>query len=115
MQEALRRKKVSSAVVLKSEFFKKIDLLKKADIIITAVGKPNLVRESMVKKGVIIIDGGITKKGKKTLGDVDFNSIAKKAEYLSPVPGGVGPVTVACLLENVYKLFLSQKKSNFKM
>jgi methylenetetrahydrofolate dehydrogenase (NADP+)/methenyltetrahydrofolate cyclohydrolase len=49
---------------------------------------------------VVIVDGGITKKGKKVLGDVDFESVRNKADFLTPVPGGVGPVTIACLLRN---------------
>ncbi len=84
--------------------------LPNADIIITAVGKPKLIKSPMVKKDAIIIDGGIKKIGKKTSGDVDFNSVVKTAGYLSPVPGGVGPVTVACLLENVYRLSLAQSR-----
>lgn len=76
--------------------------IKNSDIIISAVGKSRFIKGEMVKKGVIIIDGGITKKGKKVLGDVDYRSVKNIAGYLSPVPGGVGPVTVACLLENVY-------------
>jgi methylenetetrahydrofolate dehydrogenase (NADP+) / methenyltetrahydrofolate cyclohydrolase len=111
MQEALSRKKIISQIILKSDFNRKINLLKNADIVITAVGQPKLIKGTMIKRGVIIIDGGITKKGKKVFGDVDFNSVAKLAGYLSPVPGGVGPVTVACLLENVYKLtFINSKK-----
>ncbi len=81
--------------------------IKNADIIITAVGKPKIIKGGMIKRGVVIIDGGITKRGKKVLGDADFNSVARYAGYLSPVPGGVGPVTVACLLENVYRLALA--------
>lgn len=83
--------------------------MKSADIIISAVGKPGIIRGEMLKKGAIVIDGGIAKKGKCVLGDVDFESVKKVAGYLSPVPGGVGPVTVACLLENVYLLTKKQK------
>lgn len=104
MKAALKRKKINSQVLSKSDFDRKTNWLKKADIIITATGKPKLIKGSMIKRGAIIIDGGITRRGKKTLGDADFNSVAKLAGYLSPVPGGVGPVTVSCLLENVYRL-----------
>ncbi len=69
--------------------------LKKADIIISGVGKQNLITGEMVKKGVVVIDAG---------GDVDFKSVSKKASYITPIPGGVGPLTVACLLENLVKL-----------
>ncbi|MBU4299148.1 bifunctional 5,10-methylenetetrahydrofolate dehydrogenase/5,10-methenyltetrahydrofolate cyclohydrolase [Patescibacteria group bacterium] len=77
---------------------------KKADILISGVGKPNLIKGNMVKKGVVVIDAGTTKLKGKLLGDVDFKSVAKKASYIAPVPGGVGPMTVACLLENLVKL-----------
>ena len=76
----------------------------KADIIISGVGKPGLIRGEMIKKGAIIIDVGSAKKGGKIVGDVDFSSCLKKAGAISPVPGGVGPLTVACLLENLLKL-----------
>ncbi|MCX6763423.1 MAG: bifunctional 5,10-methylenetetrahydrofolate dehydrogenase/5,10-methenyltetrahydrofolate cyclohydrolase [Candidatus Moranbacteria bacterium] len=77
-------------------------LISQADILISAVGKPGIIKGEMIKSGVIIIDGGITKVGKKVLGDADFNSTKNKASYITPVPGGVGPVTIACLLRNIY-------------
>jgi len=75
--------------------FSNIDKIKNADIVISGVGKPNLIKGEMVKKGVIIIDVGA---------DVDFKSVSKKASYITPTPSGVGPVTVACLLENLVEL-----------
>ena len=62
----------------------------------------------MVKKGVIVIDAGTSIKKGKLVGDVDFKSVSKKANYITPVPGGVGPLTVACLLENL--AVLNKKK-----
>jgi len=79
--------------------FSNIDKIKKADIIISGVGKPKLIKGEMVKRGVIVIDAG---------GDVDFESVSKKAKYITPVPGGVGPLTIACLLENLVKLAQSK-------
>jgi methylenetetrahydrofolate dehydrogenase (NADP+) / methenyltetrahydrofolate cyclohydrolase len=74
---------------------------KRADILCVAVGKPDLIKANMVKDGVIIVDIGINKlKTGKLCGDVSFGSVSKKAEYITPVPGGVGPMTVACLMEN---------------
>ncbi len=73
--------------------------VKKADILITAVGKPGLIKN--VKEGAVVIDAGISKKGKKVFGDVDIEKVEDKASYITPVPGGVGPVTVAMLMENV--------------
>jgi methylenetetrahydrofolate dehydrogenase (NADP+)/methenyltetrahydrofolate cyclohydrolase len=73
---------------------------RKADILICAVGKPGLITSDMVKEGAYVIDVGTTRVGDKTLGDVDFQSVIKKA-HCSPVPGGVGPMTVAVLISNV--------------
>lgn len=77
---------------------------KNADIIIVAIGKEKFVTEDMVKKGVIVIDVG-TNRGEdgKLTGDVDFESVSKKASYITPVPGGVGPMTIAMLMNNVIK------------
>lgn len=77
--------------------------IKEADIIITVCGRPNLIKGDMIKKGAILIDGGITVlKSKKIVGDVDRKSVEEKAVFLTPVPGGTGPLTVAYLLKNVY-------------
>jgi len=81
-----------------------LSFTKKADILISGVGKPNLIKSKMVKKGVVIIDAGSAMKKGKLVGDVDFKSIGQKASYITPVPGGVGPMTVACLLENLIRL-----------
>jgi len=73
---------------------------KKADILVSAVGMPGLVTKDMVKKGAVVIDVGITRKDGKLYGDVDFNGVKEVAGYITPVPGGVGPMTIAMLLEN---------------
>ena len=80
---------------------------KHADIIITALGKPEFLKADMVKEGVTIIDVGITRvpdasrpRGYKITGDVDFENVSKKASFITPVPGGVGPMTIAMLLKN---------------
>ena len=79
-----------------------------ADVIIVAVGKPNILDGSMIKDGAIVIDVGINRvenkknlKGFSIVGDVEFNSISKKASSITPVPGGVGPMTIAMLMKNV--------------
>jgi methylenetetrahydrofolate dehydrogenase (NADP+)/methenyltetrahydrofolate cyclohydrolase len=89
---------------------------KKADIIVSALGVPDFIKSSMVKDGVIIIDVGITRvkddlhpKGYVIKGDVDFNSVKEKTSYITPVPGGVGPMTIAMLLKNT--LFSRRLKS----
>jgi methylenetetrahydrofolate dehydrogenase (NADP+) / methenyltetrahydrofolate cyclohydrolase len=81
-----------------------------ADIIIAALGKPKFVTADMVKEGAVIVDVGITrvpdaskKSGYRILGDVDFENVAPKTSYISPVPGGVGPMTIAALLKNTFK------------
>lgn len=77
---------------------------KRADIICVAVGKPNLIMADMVKDGAVVIDVGVNKtKEGKLVGDVDFENVSKKASYITPVPGGAGPMTVACLMENTVK------------
>lgn len=80
------------------------EFTKKADIIICGAGKAGMIRGSMIKKGAVIIDAGSNYKNGKIFGDVDFKTVSKKAGYITPVPGGVGPMTVAMLLENLVKL-----------
>ena len=77
----------------------------KADILISGVGKPNLIKENMVKKGVIAIDVGSSFQKGRIVGDFD-KSVFKKASIITPVPGGVGPITTACLIENLVKFNL---------
>ncbi len=89
---------------------------KQADILIAAIGKPKVIAADMVKDGAVVIDVGInsvednnTEKGYKLVGDVDFDNVAPKCAYITPVPGGVGPMTIAMLLQNT---LLSFKKAN---
>ena len=77
----------------------------KADILVAAVGVPNLVKKDWVKDGAIIIDVGINKVGEKIVGDVNFDELKDKAKAITPVPGGVGPMTIACLLKNTLECF----------
>ena len=77
----------------------------KADILVAAVGVPNLVRKDWVKDNVIIIDVGINKVGEKIVGDVNFDELKNKSKAITPVPGGVGPMTIACLLKNTLECF----------
>ncbi len=78
-------------------------LLKTADIVVAAVGKPRMVKGEWLKKGAIVIDVGINRVAGKLVGDVDFESCQGVASAITPVPGGVGPMTIACLLENTLK------------
>ena len=80
----------------------------KADIIVAAVGVANLIKEDWVKKNSIIIDVGINKVGSKIVGDVNFDKVKDKVKAITPVPGGVGPMTIACLLKNTVECFKKQ-------
>jgi methylenetetrahydrofolate dehydrogenase (NADP+) / methenyltetrahydrofolate cyclohydrolase len=86
---------------------------KQADILIAAMGSPKFVKANMVKDGVVVIDVGINRvddnsasKGYRLVGDVDFDEVSKKASFITPVPGGVGPMTIAMLLKNTYEGFM---------
>lgn len=82
-----------------------------ADVLISAIGKPCFVTENMVKDGAVVIDVGINRLDTgKIVGDVDFENVSKKASYITPVPGGVGPMTIAMLLNNVVKAAKQQAK-----
>ena len=86
------------------------DEVRSADIIIVATGKPKLIKKDFVKKGQIIIDVGITKVGDKLLGDVDFDNVSKVVKAITPVPGGVGPMTVVSLFENLLLAYNIQNR-----
>lgn len=93
-------------------------LCPQADILIVAVGKPGLITADMVKEGAVVIDIGITrvpatdtKSGYRLKGDVDFEEVAKKASFITPVPGGVGPMTIAMLLKNTLGAYHSRNKN----
>ncbi len=97
----------NSTVTLAHSRTKNIEeLTKHADIIISALGVPNFVKADMIKQGVVIVDVGITRvadnsqKGYQIVGDVDYQNVSKKSSYITPVPGGVGPMTIAMLLKN---------------
>ena len=81
-----------------------------ADIICSAVGKPRLVSADMVKTGAVVIDIGTSKENEKLVGDVDFAEVGKKASLITPVPGGVGPMTIAMLIENTLVCYEERRK-----
>lgn len=74
-----------------------------ADILVCAVGKKHLITADMVKQGAVVLDAGINRESGKIYGDCDFENVSKKASYITPVPGGVGPMTITSLLMNVYE------------
>ena len=96
----------------KTDDLKKLTLT--ADILITAVGQPNLITSDMVKQGAVVIDVGITRvsdpndpRGYRVTGDVDYQAVAPLCSYITPVPGGVGPMTIAMLLVNTLQAYHS--------
>ena len=84
-----------------------VDICQKADILISAVGKPNFITANHIKNDAVVIDIGINKdtETSKLIGDVDFKSVSDKCSFITPVPGGVGPMTIAMLLSNVFKIW----------
>ena len=80
-------------------------ITRSADILIAAIGKPNFVSLDMVKNNAVVIDVGINRLDGKLVGDVDFTSVSKQASLITPVPGGVGPMTIAMLMENTLQAF----------
>jgi len=89
--------------VCHSQTLNTAELSKQADILISAVGKPGLIQADMVKAGAVVIDIGITATSEGFKGDVDFEKVRKKTSFITPVPGGVGPMTVVSLMKNVLK------------
>ena len=86
------------------------DLCLAADVIVSSVGRPKLVTADMVKEGAIVIDVGINRVHGTIVGDVDYLNVCDKCARITPVPGGVGPMTIACLLENVLECYNLQKE-----
>ncbi|HCJ11716.1 MAG: bifunctional 5,10-methylene-tetrahydrofolate dehydrogenase/5,10-methylene-tetrahydrofolate cyclohydrolase [Verrucomicrobia bacterium GWF2_51_19] len=92
------------------------EITRTADILVSAIGKPCFITADAVKEGVVVIDVGINRladatqaSGYRLVGDVDFDNVAPKAFKITPVPGGVGPMTIACLMRNLMKIFLAKK------
>ena len=88
------------------------DICIKKDIIISCCGVPHIIKEDYVKNQAIVIDVGINKIDGKIIGDVDHEKIKNKCSYISPVPGGVGPMTIAMIFSNTYDAYILQHKSN---
>jgi len=80
-----------------------------ADLIVSALGKPHFIKKEMIKEKAVLIDIGITKVGEKVLGDIDYEDVKNKASYITPVPGGIGPMTIAFLFKNVLEIFKAKK------
>lgn len=94
-------KKGAKVTICNKETPNQEEIIKHADVLVSATGVAHLVKGYMVKEGVVVIDVGAKKINDKIVGDIDFESVALKASKITPVPGGVGPMTVICLMENV--------------
>ncbi len=86
------------------------EITKNADILISATGHASLITKDMIKKNAVIVDVGISRINGKLVGDVDFDKVKEKASFITPVPGGVGPMTIGSLAENIYEAYLLQKR-----
>ncbi len=86
------------------------DITSQADILVVAIGKKEFVKKDMVKKGAIVIDVGMNRENGKLYGDVAFDEVSQKASYITPVPGGVGPMTITMLMNNTIKAAMSGKR-----
>ncbi len=103
--------KNATVTICHSKTIKLERVTKKADILVVAIGQPKFIKSNMVKEGAIVIDVGINRgKDGKICGDVDFEEVSKVASYITPVPGGVGPMTIAMLMNNIVKAAKDQSK-----
>ena len=103
--------KNATVTICHSKTQKLSDITRRADILVAALGSPEFVKEDMVKEGAVIIDVGINRVDKKLVGDVDFDKASQKASLITPVPGGVGPMTIALLMKNGLTAFKNQIKA----
>lgn len=84
-------------------------LIREAEILVAAIGRPKMIQGNWIRPGAVVVDVGINRQGKKVVGDVDFQEASKKAAWITPVPGGVGLMTVSMLLENTWQAFFSHE------
>ena len=83
---------------------------KRADIVVVAIGRAKMITTEYIKPGAVVVDVGMNRDSLGLCGDVDFENVSNIASYITPVPGGVGPLTIAGLLENTVKTYILQKK-----
>jgi len=95
----------AAAVAIKADDKNLAEQTKRADVLITAVGKPKFIKQNMIKQDAVVIDVGITKLNGKVVGDVDFADVKDRAGYITPVPGGVGPMTIALAFKNTLEVY----------
>lgn len=85
------------------------EITRSADILVSAIGKPAFINSDYIKYGAVVVDVGINRTNSKLIGDVDYSDCFNKASYITPVPGGIGPVTIAMLMENTFELYKMQR------
>jgi methylenetetrahydrofolate dehydrogenase (NADP+)/methenyltetrahydrofolate cyclohydrolase len=107
--EILKKQKAELLMIQKQSINKNIDKLKSADVIISVIGYPWWIKKSYIKQGAVIIDIGISKKKDKVYGDANYKELLDKVDYITPVPGGIGPITIAMLFKNTLKAFKLKK------
>ena len=100
------------AIDISSKNTEKEEITKKADILAVAIGKPKFITADMVKKDAVVVDIGINRVEGKVAGDVNFEEVEEVASYITPVPKGVGPMTIATLLENILECYHNQKRKS---
>ena len=95
------------------------EITRTADVLISAIGRLQFIKSDFIKDGAVVVDVGITRhpdptaeKGYRILGDVDFDDVKEKASYITPVPGGVGPLTIACLMKNTLLLYKKHEEKS---
>ena len=103
-------KKRATVQVCNSKTKNLSEKLQKADVVVAAAGSPKLIKATDIKEGVVVIDVGINRVDGKLCGDVDFEEVSKKASFITPVPGGVGPMTIAMLLKNTFKSYKQKNR-----
>ena len=84
-------------------------ITRKADVLVVAIGKKHFITKDMVKRGAVVIDVGINRIDGKLYGDVDYDDVYSKVKKITPVPGGVGPMTVVMLMQNVYDAYIKKR------
>lgn len=108
----LLQAKNATVTVVHSQTVDPEKICHEADIVVVAIGVPNFITKGWIKKGAVVIDVGINRVDRKLVGDVDFESVKDKASYISPVPKGVGPMTVCMLLSNTLEAYERREKEN---
>ena len=103
-------KKRATVQVCNSKTKNLSEKLQKADVVVAAAGSPKLIKATDIKEGVVVIDVGINRVDGKLCGDVDFEEVSKKASFITPVPGGVGPMTIAMLIKNTFKSYKQKNR-----